>query len=287
MSFHPDQPQSKPRRVAVTGVGIVSAMGIGKTANAEGFREGRVPLREVTLFDVSDQRAKIAGEVDLPDQLPQNHLSDAADRRCDRASAMLIHAGVEAWKQAGGDDLEECENVPIVLGTSAGAMQIGQEYYEHAIEQPNSLRGQRARILAAMPQAQPQMLAEALGIGHDFTLIANACASGANAIGHAYELVRDGITDYAICGGYDALCKLVYAGFDSLQALSTDTPRPFDANRDGLAIGEGAAIFIIETLEGAKERGADVLAEIAGYGASTDCHHLTQPPRREMQHFAR
>ena len=279
MAFLSNQTPTTARRVAVTGVGIVTAMGIGRESNAEGFRTGRVALRDVSLFDVSDQRAKIAGEVDLPASLPANHLSAATRRRCDRASAMLIHAASEAWIEADGDSLPGIRErpLPIVLGTSAGAMQIGQDYFEHAVEQPDRERNQRSRVLAAMPQTQPQILAEALGVSGSSTLIANACASGANAIGHAFELIRDGAADFAICGGYDALCKLVYAGFDSLQALSPDLPRPFDADRNGLAIGEGAAVLFLESYESAMRRGAPVQAEILGYGAATDRHHLTQP----------
>src|SRR6185436_12258802 len=109
------------------------------------------------------------------------------------------------------------------------------------------------------------------------TIIANACASGANAIGHAWHLVHTGRAERVFTGGYDALSQLVFSGFDSLQALSRTSCRPFDAHRDGLALGEGAAMLALESFEHARERGADILGEIAGYGASTDFHHLTQP----------
>src|SRR5207237_2189569 len=105
----------------------------------------------------------------------------------------------------------------------------------------------------------------------------NACASGANAIGHACSLLRSGHCEQALTGGYDALSQLVFAGFDSLQALSPTQCRPFDAQRDGLGLGEGAAILALETLEHARLRNAHILGEIVGYGASTDAHHLTQP----------
>src|SRR5204862_4736749 len=127
------------------------------------------------------------------------------------------------------------------------------------------------------PQAQALQLQNALGLSGPITIIANACASGANAIGHAWELVRSGAAPRALAGGYDALCQLVFAGFDSLQALSPTTCRPFDAQRDGLALGEGAAMLALETFECARARGAAILGEICGYGASTDTHHLTQP----------
>jgi 3-oxoacyl-[acyl-carrier-protein] synthase II len=119
-------------------------------------------------------------------------------------------------------------------------------------------------------------VAEARGFSGPVTIIANACAPGANAVGHAAGLVRAG-ADRVLCGGYDALSHLVFSGFDSLQALSPGPCRPFDARRDGLALGEGAAVLALESLASAERRRVKIWGEIAGYGASTDAHHLTQP----------
>jgi 3-oxoacyl-[acyl-carrier-protein] synthase II len=132
-------------------------------------------------------------------------------------------------------------------------------------------------VIRYQPQRQALDLAEAFGFSGPITIIANACASGANAIGHAFELVRSGQAERAFTGGYDALSHLVFAGFDSLQALSTTQCRPFDAGRDGLGLGEGAAMLCLERLEHAQARGAEILGEITGYGAASDPHHLTQP----------
>jgi 3-oxoacyl-[acyl-carrier-protein] synthase II len=128
-------------------------------------------------------------------------------------------------------------------------------------------------------QAQQQALdvADALGFRGPMTLIANACASGANALGHAWSLIRSGGRKRVLAGGFDALCQLVFAGFDSLQALSPTVCRPFDAGRDGLALGEGAAMMTLETLDEARRRDAQILGEVVGYGAATDIHHLAQP----------
>jgi 3-oxoacyl-[acyl-carrier-protein] synthase II len=128
-----------------------------------------------------------------------------------------------------------------------------------------------------LAQRQALDLCEAYNLSGPVTLIANACAAGANAVGHAFELVRSGRAERALAGGYDALSQLVFSGFDSLQALSTTVCRPFDAHRDGLALGEGAAVLALETEEAARARGAAIFGEVAGYGASTDSHHLTQP----------
>ncbi|MGB1131318.1 MAG: beta-ketoacyl-[acyl-carrier-protein] synthase family protein, partial [Haloferula sp.] len=139
-------------------------------------------------------------------------------------------------------------------------------------------RGQARRVEHYQPQRQMTDMMRALGVHGPLRIISNACASGANAIGHAFQMVREGKAERVLAGGYDGLAQMVFAGFDSLQALSpSGIPRPFDANRDGLAIGEGAGFVVVESLESAQARGATVVADLLGYGAATDIHHLTQP----------
>jgi len=261
-------------RVVITGAGIVTALGQGWKTNASGFRSGRMAMRPVTLFDVSRQRVKIASEVDLPAELPRTRLSQKALKRMDRAAKMLLLATDEAWRQAGW---EPTEALPVVLGTTSGGMSLGQDYYRQAIQAPHSQQQQATRVLHYQPQRQGLDLADAFGFHGPITIIANACASGSNAIGHAWELLRRGHAQRVLTAGYDALSHLVFSGFDSLQALSPTLCRPFDVNRDGLALGEGAAALTLETLDSARARHAEILAEIAGYGAATDSHHLTQP----------
>lgn len=169
------------------------------------------------------------------------------------------------------------EPIPLCLGTSAGAMAVGEAYYQAKTRRPGRRHGLAEKIVAYQPHTQARILMDAMGFQGPITIIANACASGANAIGQAFRLVKMGRARRAVAGGYDALAHMVFAGFDSLQALSTTAPRPFDAHRDGLAIGEGAAIVMLERLDDALSRGADIIAEVCGYGASTDLHHLTQP----------
>jgi 3-oxoacyl-[acyl-carrier-protein] synthase II len=253
---------------------MVTALGLDWSTNAENFRHGQSGFRPVTLFDVSRQRAKVAAEVDLPASLPGSELSSREERRLDRAARLLLLAGVEAWRQAQWSDAEK---IPVVLGTTSGGMTMGQDYYKQAITTPCDARRQPTRVTQYLPQCQALVLCKALRFTGPVTLIANACASGANAIGHAWSLLRNGRAERVLTGGYDALSQLVFAGFDSLQALSPTTCRPFDATRDGLALGEGAAVFALEVLEHAKRRGASILGEIVGYGAVNDAHHLTQP----------
>src|SRR5256885_5633790 len=206
--------------------------------------------------------------------MPQTRLRPRELNRMDRAAKLLLVAAVEAWQQAGW---EPSDDLPVVLGTTSGGMSLGQDYYRQAIRAPCSHRRQPTRVIHYQAQRQALDLADAFGFTGPITIIANACASGANAIGHAWELVRGGRAHRVLTGGYDALSQLVFAGFDSLQALSATRCRPFDAHRDGLAIGEGAAVLALETLEHARQRGAKILGEIVGYGAATDAHHLTQP----------
>ena len=269
----PHRPVTAPR-VVITGAGIVTALGLDWQSNAEGFRQGRAAFRPVTLFDVSRQRVKTAAEVDLPPVLQSTRLTSRQERRLTRAARLLVLAAGQAWRQAGWEPME---NLPLVLGTTSGAMSMGEAYYRQAIAQPSLRRGQLTRVVQYQVQNQAMDLTRAFGFSGPVTIIANACASGANAIGHAWSLLRGGRAERTLAGGYDALCQLVFAGFDSLQALSPTACRPFDAQRDGLALGEGAAVLALETLESARRRGAQVLGEIAGYGAATDAHHLTQP----------
>ncbi len=267
----------KTRRVAVTGAGILTSLGTGWEVNAAGLKEGRSGLREITLFDVSRQRTKTGGEVRLPAELPETRLSARQRGRLDRASTMLLHATAEALEGAGWTGGAEREAVAIVLGTSAGAMALGESFYRQAVARPVQRRGLATQIHHYLPQRQASLLGDAFRIRGPVIMISNACASGANAIGHGIEMVRSGQAERVVAGGYDALAQLIFAGFDSLQALTTTVPRPFDADRDGLALGEGAGVVILESWEAARERGATILGEAAGYGAANDSHHLTQP----------
>ncbi len=258
----------------VTGAGIVTALGTGWRANAAGFRAGRSAIRPVTLFDVSRQRTGIAAEVDLSGDLPLPKLSAKSRARLNRASQMLLLAAWEAWQQAGW---KTQSNLPVVLGTTSGEMTLGEAYLRQAITAPRRFKHQATRVAGYQVQRQGLDLCDALGFQGPITIISNACASGANAIGHAWEMVRHGRAGKVLTGGYDALCQLTFAGFDSLQALAPTPCRPFDAARNGLTLGEGAAVLTLETLNSAEQRGAEILGEIIGYGAVTDIHHLTQP----------
>jgi 3-oxoacyl-[acyl-carrier-protein] synthase II len=175
-----------------------------------------------------------------------------------------------------------------VIGTTSGGMSYGERYYR-SLRQAEQLRHAPTWI-ANYPAQKPVLDAqEAFGICAPCQVIANACASGTNAIGHAFECVRSGRYQRVLAGGYDAISEMVFVGFDSLQASTPEKCRPFDRHRTGMVLGEGAAILALENLDSAQQRGVPVLAEIVGYGISTDNFHITQPnpsgvgPRQAME----
>lgn len=249
-------------------------MGMDWGSNSAGFREGRTAFRPITLFDISQQRVGTAGQVDLPGTAPLASIARRKWDRMDRGTQLALLAALEALTTAGLNGGE----MPIIIGTSAAAMPIGEEYYQNAFVPGTPRHAQFSRVELYQSQRQLTDMARYLGIQGPMRIVSNACASGANAIGQAFHLVRSGRAERVLAGGYDALSQLVFAGFDSLQALSpSGIPRPFDAARDGLALGEGAGFVLVESEAAAKARGAKTIATVLGYGAATDIHHLTQP----------
>lgn len=262
-------------RVFITGMGMISPMGSDEAEHTASILAGTTHFREIDFFDVSRQRVKTAGVAPLPENGETYHLTPREAARMDRGTRLVLHATAQAFASAQLTATDP--TTPFVIGTSAGAMPLGENYYKSATTSADR-RGQFSRVEHYQPQRQASTVQRALGFRGQTQIISNACASGANALGHAYHMLRCGRKPLAIAGGYDALCQLVFAGFDSLQALAeSGIPRPFDAHRDGLALGEGAAMFVMETEESMKQRGATPIAEICGYGMATDLHHLTQP----------
>lgn len=263
-----------PPRVVITGAGIVTSLGIGWKSNSEGFRIGKIASRPVTLFDVSKQRGKIAAEVDLPETATIGRLTARQSTRLDRGARMLFFAAKEACKQSGW---HAGNNVPMVLGTTAGGMTLGEAYFRQAVNLPTHHALQPTRVIHYQAQTQARAVSEALGFSGPIRLVSNACASGCDAIGMAWQMIRGGYAEQVLTGGYDAHSQMVYAGFDALQTLTPTICRPFDAGRNGLLLGEGSGVLSLESLTHAKKRGAHILGEIIGYGSTIDRHHLTQP----------
>jgi len=269
-------PQTHRQRLFITGAGIVSPLGLDWQENEAAFEADRMAFRPVELFDVSARIAKTAAFVDLPAGCLYRTLSARHEARVDRGSKMLLLALREAVAMARLKDL--CGVDAIVIGTSAGAMMLGETYCRQLRKSPGRQSGQLSLVEHYQPQRQMTTLAHEMGWHGPVLLVSNACASGANAIGMAMEMISSGRARRVIAGGYDAVSELVFAGFDTLRALApSGIPRPFDAQRDGLALGEGAGVVVIESEEAAAERGATAIGEAAGYCTATDLHHLTQP----------
>jgi 3-oxoacyl-[acyl-carrier-protein] synthase II len=251
--------------VAITGLGVVSALGVDTVSTWTSLRSGCAARRPVDLFETDGLRCHHAAQVSLPS-------ASRAERRLSRASRLALPAAREAFEQA---RLSGGEPLPLCLSTTGGAMELGEAFLRGVLEK----RPQRRLDLIAryQPQQQALDLQRALGIDGPVAILGNACASGANALGHGCDLIRAGMADCVLAGGYEALTDLIFTGFDCLQLLSPDLCRPFDTGRDGLLLGEGAAFFVLESGDHARARGAKVLGTIRGYGHSVDNHRLTQP----------
>src|SRR5438552_8733103 len=257
-------------RVGVVAAGVVSPLGFGLSETLDSLRNSRNCISPVTRFSVGQCRCKTAGQVS-DDRLLATQAEAPRSRRLHRASHMMIQALTELVAQE-----PHFEPELTVIGTTSGGMSYGEHYYR-SLSQAGDLRHAPTWI-ANYPAQKPVIDAqETLGISAPCQVIANACASGTNAIGHAFECVRSGRYERVLAGGYDALSELVFVGFDSLQASTPEKCRPFDRHRTGMVLGEGAAILALENFEAARARDAAILAEIIGYGISTDNFHLTQP----------
>ena len=274
--------KSTNARVAVVAAGVVSPLGFGLSETLDSLREARDCVTRVTRFSVAECRCKTAGQV-ADERLLKDQPEAGRARRLHRASSMMIYALRETLAQE-----PQFKPELTVIGTTSGGMSYGEDYYR-SLYRHGSLRDSPAWI-ANYPAQKPVIDAqETFEISAPCQVIANACASGTNAIGHAFECVRSGRYERVLTGGYDALSELVFVGFDSLQASTPEKCRPFDRHRTGMVLGEGAAILALENLDAARARGAPILAEITGYGMSTDNFHLTQPdpsgigPRRAME----
>jgi 3-oxoacyl-[acyl-carrier-protein] synthase II len=281
--FSSSTPPPNAARVAVVAAGIVSPLGFGMEETLGALREGRDCVTPITAFAVDRCRCQTAGQVSDA-RLAEADESHGHPERLHRVARMMILALKEALAQADGFRPEL-----TVMGTTSGGMTFGEQYYRGLKANTAPARHTASLIANYTPQKPVMDAQEAFGITAPCQVIANACASGTNAIGHAFECIRSGRYQRVLAGGYDAISELVFVGFDSLQASTPDRCRPFDSQRTGMVLGEGAAILALENLEAAQERGATILAEIVGYGISTDNHHLTQPnpsgsgPRQAME----
>ena len=261
--------KSVPARVAVVAAGIVSPLGFGLNETLAALQQAKDCVTPVTRFPVERCRCKTAGQVS--DERLDGSRLERREQRLHRASRMMIAALEEALTQ----DRQFTPQL-TVIGTTSGGMSYGENYYR-ALHRGGGLREAAAWIANYPPQKPVIDAQQRFGIDAPCQVIANACASGTNAVGHAFECIRSGRYQRVLTGGYDALSELVFVGFDSLQAATPEKCRPFDRDRSGMVLGEGAAILALENLETTRARGGTILAEVIGYGISTDNFHMTQP----------
>ena len=280
------QPLTLPaRRVVVTGIGMITPVGIGREQSWSAMLAGENGIGPVTVCDASDLESRVAGEVTGFD--PLDYIDRKEARRMDRFVHLAIAASAEALEHAGLDVAAAADEIGVMIGCGIGGIETLEEQFRVLFE-----RGPGRVSPFLIPAFIPDMASGQVSIrfgarGPNYNPV-SACASGADAVGTALEAIRRGDAVAMISGGADAcVTRMGLAAFHASRALSTkynDTPerasRPFDAERDGFVLAEGAATLVLEELEFARERGASILAEAVSYGQSADAFHVTQPSEK-------
>lgn len=270
------------RRVVVTGLGCVTPIGIGKESFWEALTKGVSGVDFITKFDTSDYPTKIAAEV--KDFQPENYIDKKEARKMDKFTQFAVAAAQLAIKDANINPEEiEAEKFGVILGSGIGGIETFEEQNQKLID-----KGARRvspffipMMITNIGAGQVSMYFNAKGPN---STVVTACASSTNAVGEAFKVIERGDADVMITGGTEAsITPLAIAGFCSMKAMSTynedpkKASRPFDLNRDGFVMGEGAGILILEELEHALNRGATIYGEVVGYGMSADAYHITAP----------
>ncbi len=269
------------RRVVVTGMGAITPIGLNVHDYWQGLHDGAIGFAPITAFDTTDYKVKIAAEVKGFD--PQLYMDRKAAKRMEAFAQYAVAATHEAFESAGLDmEKEDPYRVGAAVGSGVGSLQAIEREYKKLLD-----KGPSRVNLLLVPQMITNMAAGNIsiqfGIKGKCINVVTACATGTHNIGEAFRSIQCGDADVMIAGGSeDAITPISVAGFTSLNALSTsDDPAkcsiPFDRDRSGFVIGAGAGIVVLEELEHAKARGANILAEVAGYGATSDAYHITSP----------
>jgi 3-oxoacyl-[acyl-carrier-protein] synthase II len=271
------------RRVVVTGVGLVSPLAVGTEDTWAGIVAGRSGIGPITLFDASRHSTRFGGEVPRFD--PLGWLDKKDVKKCARFIQFAVAATAMAVDQSGlRITPANATRVGVVIGSGIGGFEVIEREHRVLLERGPE-RVSPFFILSSIINLAAGFVSVRLGAKGPNSAVATACTTGAHAVGDAFRLIQGGYADAMICGGAEAsLTPLGVAGFAAMRALSqrNDDPvaasRPWDVERDGFVVGEGAGILVLEEIGSAVERGAPMPAEIAGYGMSADAHHLTAPP---------
>ena len=270
------------RRVVVTGLGAVTPIGNSVSEYWEGLRTGRNGVAAITLFDASRHPCRFAAEV--KDFDPSESIERKEAKRWDRFCQFAVVAAKQAVAQAGLEiQAGPPERVGVSIGSGVGGL-LMMETQAHVLADRGPDRVSPFCVPMMIPNMAAGLAAIALGARGPSTAASTACAAGSNAIGDAFRLIQLGLADAMVCGGAEsAITPLGVAGFASAKALScrNDDPatasRPFDRERNGFVIGEGAGMLLLECLDHARARGAAILAELVGYGMTCDAYHYTLP----------
>ncbi len=270
------------QRVVVTGLGALTPIGNDIPSYWEGLSSGRNGVAGITLFDASRHACRFAAEVKAFD--PRGLLEPKEAKRWDRFCQFGVVAAKQAVADAGLSITDaNRKRVGTAIGSGVGGL-LMMETQAHVLNDRGPDRVSPFCVPMMIPNMATGLTAIALGAQGPSSAVATACAAGSNAIGDAYRLIQLGLADAMVCGGAEsAITPLGVAGFASAKALSfrNDDPasasRPFDAERNGFVIGEGAGVLVLESLDHARARGARILAEVVGYGMTCDAHHITAP----------
>lgn len=269
------------RRVVITGMGTVNPIGNNLNDSWENVKKGVCGIGPITQIDVTNHAVKLAGEVK---NLNLDGVIDKKEaRRMERFSQLALVSAVEAFNQSGLDmEKEDAERCGVIFSSGIGGLNCTEKNY-----QTGQRRGFDKISPFYIPNTIPNMaggnIAIRLGFKGMCTCVVTACASGNNAVGDAFHYVRDGYAEVMLCGGTEScITDMGVGGFTAMQALNTtENPErasiPFDKERAGFVMGEGAGSLILEEYEHAKARGASILAEVVGYGATCDAYHITAP----------
>lgn len=276
------------KKVVITGIGMLCASGNGKDAAWANLKAGKPGIGRITAFDPSRCTCQVAGEVkDFDKYAIEGGLIDKrAARHMARFSQFAVAAAVEAWKDAGytAEQKPDMDRVGVMMGVGIGGLEVtGENYFTLFEKGPDRLSP--LAVPELIPNEAAGNISIALGTKGPAQVVATACASSTDALGFALDMIRAGRADVMVAGGSEAvITEFTVGGFMKMRALSTQfnaTPetasRPFNADRDGFVMGEGAAVLILESEDHAKARGAKVYAELAGYGATSDAYHITAP----------
>jgi nodulation protein E len=263
-------------RVVITGLGVVSAVGQSTRDYWDSLVAGRSGFTKATLGTTPQATDKLVGEVKNFD--PAAHFDRSQLLLLDRVSQFAVVAAREAVKQSGIDlQGELAERTAAIIGTGSGGHTTVDDNF-HRLYAEKAARLHPLTIPKAMISAPPSQVSLHLGIKGPAFAISSACASSTHAVGVAFHMVRSGSVNCAVTGGTEASITFgAMKGWEAMRIMSSDTCRPFSKDRKGMVIGEGAAVLVLETLEHAQARGADVLAEIVGFGMSADAKDLTAP----------